>query len=210
MSDRPNLNYFTNSAFLSFDSAKGVLTNRSGTRMLGVSEDFLRGFVVACEYEAGEATRTILRSCGKFYGRRLAMRCELELGQYAGTPLRDRPMAHFEALVADLWSGLGMGQLSLDFSQGRYGLIPVTLLHSPMQDIGPKGHVADDLLCGILEGFFASFGGDELACTQTGDARLGSKEGTTFILAFPETTKRVVELLATKISHSQIVAKLTG
>ncbi len=210
MTDRPNLNYFTHSAFLSFDSAKGVLTSRGGTRMLGVSEDFLRGFVVACEYEAGEATRTILSSCGKFYGRKLATRCEQELGEYARTPLRDRPMAHFEALIGDLWNGLGMGQLSIDFSAGRFGLIPITLVNSPMQDIGPKGHVADDLLRGILEGFFMHFAGEELSCTQTGDTRLGSKDGTTFILAFPETTKRVVELVATKISHTQIVAKLTG
>ena len=57
MPDRSNLNYFTHPAFLSFDSAKGVLTSRGGTRMVGISEDFLRGFVVACEYEAGEATR---------------------------------------------------------------------------------------------------------------------------------------------------------
>lgn len=209
MTQRLQLNYFSHPSFLSFDSVKGILTSRGGTRLIGVSEDFLRGFVNACEYEAGDATRTILRSCGKFYGKRLANRVEDELGRFAGVPLRDRPMAHFEALLSDLFSSLGMGQIQIDFQAGRFGILPVSLQNSPMQDIGPKGHTADDLLAGILEGFFSVYAGEEIVCIQTGDLRLGSKEGTTFILAFQDNSKKVTELLAGKLTHSQIVSKLS-
>lgn len=209
MPQHPQLNYFTHPSFLSFDSGSGVLSSRGGTRLVGVSDDFLRGFVIACEYEAGDATKTILRSCGRFYGKRLAARMEAELGAFAEKPLRDRPMAHFEALIADMFSGLGMGQIQIDFAAGRFGFLPVSLQNSPMQDIGPKGHVADDLFCGLLEGFFSSFAGEEIVCIQTGDMRLGSKEGTTFLLAFPDLVKRISELLASKLSHTQIVQKLS-
>lgn len=207
MTQRPQLGYFTHPSFLAFESSKGVLSSRGGTRLVGVSDDFLRGFVLACEYEAGDATKTILRSCGRFYGSRLAARIEAELGTFAGSPLRDRPMAHFEALIIDLFSGLGMGQIQIDFAAGRYGILPVSLQNSPMQDIGPKGHVADDLFCGLLEGFFSCFAGDDIVCIQTGDLRLGSKDGTTFLLAFPDQVKRVSELIASKLSHAQVVQK---
>lgn len=64
MSVGGRINYFTDPAFLSFDNRAGILRSRGGTRMLGVSEDFLRGFVDACEYETGQATPGILRRCG--------------------------------------------------------------------------------------------------------------------------------------------------
>ena len=99
-------------------------------------------------------------------------------------------MAHFEALIMDLFSGLEWGQIQIDFATQEDTILPVSLQNSPMQDIGPKGHVADDLFCGLL-GLFPCFAGDDIVCIQTGDLRLGSKDGTTFLLAFPDQVKRV-------------------
>lgn len=206
---RQDLNYFTSPAFLRLDAARGVLSSRGGTRMIAISDDYLQGFVAACEHEAGSAAPYILRRCGRFFGERLARRFEAELAAFAGASIRDRTMNEFNALVRDLWRGCGLGELTIDWSRGEHGLVPVRLEASPMQDIGPSGHVGDDLFTGILEGFFTSFCDGEMRCVQTGDQRLGDREGTTFVLAPFELAKRIEEMVADKTPHGAIVETLS-
>lgn len=210
MNPRRNLDYFTSPAFLALDARRGVLQSRGGTRMLAVSEDFLRGFVTACEHEAGSAAPFILRRCGRFFGERLARRFEFEINGFAGAAIRDRPMAEFDALVRDLWRGCGLGDLAVDWERGERGFIAVRLEQSPMQDIGPSGHVGDDMFCGVIEGFFASFCDADLRCVQTGDRRLGDRDGTTFVLAPFEVAKRIEAMVADKLPHGRIVESLAA
>jgi hypothetical protein len=204
------LNYFSSPAFLRADLKAGVLRSRGGTRLVGINEDFLRGFVIACEHETGPATILILRRCGRRFGERLARRCEHELSSYLGRGLRDCSMAEFDLLVQDLWRGCGLGDISIGWPSGQHGFLPVKLRNSPMQDIGAKGHVADDMFCGVIEGFIEHFAASSLRCVQTGDERLGNKEGTTFILTGPELQPRLAELLERKNSHAEITARLGG
>ena len=204
------LNYFTSPAFLKTDLKAGVLRSRGGTRLVGISEDFLRGFVSACEHETGPAAPLVLRRCGEFFGRRLARRFEAELGQHAGVSLRDRSMAEFDVLVRDLWAGCGLGQLEVDWDSGQHGFLAIRLRDSPMQDIGPSGHVGDDMFAGSLCGFFSGFCDAEMRSVQTGDLRLGDREGTTFIVAATEVARRVEGMRANKQAHSAIVATLTA
>jgi hypothetical protein len=204
------LNYFSSRDFLTCDLKAGVLRSRGGTRMIGINDDFLRGFVLACEHETGPATALILRRCGQFFGQRLARRFEQELGGYFASPLRDRPMLEFDLLLRDLFCGTGLGELSIDWASGQHGFLSVALGNSPMQDIGPKGHIADDLFCGAIEGFFSHFASGSLSCIQTGDARLGDKSGTTFVLATSEVLPRLQALVAAKTPHAQLIAQLGG
>lgn len=210
MTTRQNLNYFSGPNFLNFDVKAGVLRSRGGTRMIAVSEDFLRGFVAACEHETGPAATIVLRRCGEFFGQRLARRFEAELSAYAGVSLRDRNMAEFDILVRDLWNGSGLGKLTVDWDRGQHGFLPIKLEDSPMQDIGPSGHTGDDMFGGILGGFFSGFCDADMRSVQTGDLRLGDKEGTTFIIASFEVAKRTEGMRANKLRHSEIVAALCG
>lgn len=204
------LNYFTNARFLRCDLKAGVLRSQGGTRLIGINEDFLRGFVTACEHEAGPATALILRRCGRRFGVRLAARCERELSSYLGRSLRDCTMGEFDVMVQDLWRGCGLGDISIGWGFGQHGFIAVKLTNSPMQDIGAKGHVSDDMFCGIIEGFIEHFASGSLRCIQTGDVRLGSKDGTTFILIGAELQPRLEELVERKLSQAEIVARLSG
>lgn len=203
------LNYFSRDSFLRTDLTAGVLRSQGGTRLLGVGEDFLRGFVTACEHETGPATVLILRRCGRFYGAGLARRCEAELSGYLGRALRDCTMNEFQVLIEDLWRGFGLGRIQIDWSLGKYGFLAIKLTSSPMQDIGPKGHLSDDMFAGVLEGFFGHFASDGLTCVQTGDARMGDKEGTTFVLVPQESAPRVHALITARTSHSKIVQQLS-
>lgn len=204
------LNYFSSPQYIRSELRAGVLRSRGGTRLVGISEDFLRGFVLACEHETGPATGLVLRRCGSFFGARLARRSEAELSAYLSRSLRDCTMSEFTFLVSDLWQSSGMGELRIDWSRGQYGFLSAKLLNSPMQDIGPKGHLADDLFEGLIEGFIGHFTDESLTCIQTGDLRLGDKDGTTFVLVPPDLGTRVRELRRSKLSHSQIVAQLGG
>ncbi|MBL9008306.1 MAG: hypothetical protein JNJ46_28860 [Myxococcales bacterium] len=204
------LNYFSSPQFVRSDLKAGVLRSRGGTRLIGISEDFLRGFVVACEHETGPATSLVLRRCGRFFGARLARRCEDEISSYLGRSLRDGTMSEFEVVLQDLWTACGMGELRIDWSRGQFGFLSAKLVNSPMQDIGPKGHVADDMFEGVIEGFIDHFAGDDFTCIQTGDVRLGDREGTTFVLVPRDWVSRVRTLLAGKTAHSQLVAQLSG
>lgn len=208
MSDQRALNYFRHPDLLRFDVKAGVLRTRGGTRVLAVSEDFLRGFVAACEHEAGPAASLVLRRCGELFGARLARRFEAELGQFAGVSLRDRSMAEFDELLHDLWLGCGLGDLQVDWSRGERGYLALRLIDSPMQDIGPSGHVGDDMFSGVLSGFFGEFCDAEMRCVQTGDARLGDRDGTTFIVGLFDVAKRVEGMRANKSSHRQILEAL--
>ncbi|MCA9694262.1 MAG: hypothetical protein R3A51_07860 [Nannocystaceae bacterium] len=210
MSVGGRINYFTDPAFLSFDNRAGILRSRGGTRMLGVSEDFLRGFVDACEYETGQATPGILRRCGEFFGRRLALWFERELSQHAGVSLRERAMIEFSLLIHDMWRGLGLGVLEIDWRRGDRGLIGVTLTDSAMSRVGVESHVGEDMFEGILEGFFANFCDGPVACAQTGDARLGDKSGTTFVITTPARVDRIRALRDDGASHEEVLEAIGG
>ena len=119
-------------------------------------------------------------------------------------------LAEFDVLVRDLWAGCGLGQLEVDWDSGQHGFLAIRLRDSPMQDIGPSGHVGDDMFAGILGGFFAGFCDAEMRSVQTGDLRLGDREGTTFIVAAVEVARRVEGMRANKQAHSAIVATLAA
>lgn len=208
MFEKRNLNYYSHPVGLQLDVRRGLVRNRSGSRVVGVSEDFLRGFVASIEHEIGPATRMVLRKCGVMFGGRLARRFENETSAFAGTALQERPLNEFSGLLSDLWSSYGFGELLVDWDCGKSGYLPVRLNGSPMQNIGPTGHVSDDLFTGILQGFFAHFIDPGVRCVQTGDLRLGSKEGTTFIVGTEPYAKRAEQMANDRMLHSQIVVRL--
>ncbi len=207
---RGALNYFSTPGFLEFDNRKGTLRSRGGMRMLGVSEDFLRGFVEACEYETGPATPALLRRCGEFFGRRLALWFERELSQHAAASIRERDMAEFSALLHDLWRGLGLGVISVDWRHGGRGVIAIKIEDSAMSTIALEEHVGEDMFEGLLEGFFTSFCDGPIRCVQTGDARLGDKQGTTFVIASRAREAELRGLKEQGVAHAELVAAIVA
>jgi len=204
---RKNCNYFSNPAHTKFDVQRGVFETRAGSRLIAINEDWLRGFVAALEFEAGQATPAILQRCGEFFGKRLAQRFDTELSDYARVPLRDRTMNEFVRLLDDMWTSYGMGKLELDWSQAQ-SFVAIRLHSSPMQNIGPSGHVGDDLFCGILSGFFGHFSETAVDIVQTGDERLGDRDGTTFVLGSADAAQKARQLKNEGHRHRDIVEKL--
>jgi predicted hydrocarbon binding protein len=208
MLQKRRTDYFTSPGFVTLDSKTGVLRTRGGTRMLGVSEDFLRGFCVALEYEIGSSAPAVLQRCGEFFGQRLARRFESEIGQFSEMSIRDRTMVEFDALVVDMFSGCGMGALRVHWDLGRFGFLAIDLDSSPMQDIGPSGHVNDDMFAGTLLGFFGTFCDGPMRCLQTADYRRGDR-ATKFVVVPEASSEEISTMMGRGSKHDAIVAYLS-
>jgi hypothetical protein len=159
--------YFADDGIFRSDTAAGVTSNRAGTRVLALPEEFIAalGQTIADE--------RVLHAAGREYGRRLAERLDRELGDYYGEPLAAAPLARFQAALSGLFRAFGWGVLTLDFSRYDTGLIVADVRNAPP---------ADALLAGALAGLFSHFAGRELDCaplTPAGDVRR-------FVLALPE------------------------
>ena len=193
--------------YLTFDVDAGVLRNRCENRLIAVNDLWLRGFVSALEHETAGAAPGILRRCGQVFGGRLAQRFESEVSQLGDVHLRDRTMNEFCVLLDDFWQASGMGELDIDWEHAER-FVSIRLVGSPMQDLGPSGHVGDDLFAGILTGFFEHFADTDIKLVQSGDQRLGDKDGTTFLLGSPEVIERARKLRQGKVRHGEIVKQL--
>lgn len=193
---------------LSYDVVAGVLRNRCGNRLIAVNDQWLRGFVSALEHETAAAAPGILRRCGEIFGTRLAQRFESEVSQLGGVHLRERTMNEFCVLLDDFWRASGMGQLCIDWEHAER-FVSIRLVNSPMQDIGPSGHIGDDLFAGILTGFFEHFADAQVTLMQSGDQRLGDKEGTTFLLGSPKIIEKACKLRQGNLRHREIVKQLS-
>jgi predicted hydrocarbon binding protein len=207
MLNKRRTDYFSRD-FFDLDHRRGVLRSAGGTRLIAITETFLRGFVLALENETGPAAASVLRRCGEYFGQRLARRFEAEIGHYAEISIRDRSMAEFDALVRDLFAGCGFGQLLVSWELGRHGCLALDLEGSPMQDIGPSGHVRDDLFAGTLQGFFGTFCDATMRCVQTADYRRGDKR-TRFVLVPEANVADIEAMLEQGSKHDDVVAYLS-
>lgn len=199
--------FFGRPDYLNFDVDAGVLRNRCENRLIAVNDEWLRGFVSALEHETGGAAPGVLRRCGEVFGARLAQRFESEVSQLGEVHLRDRLMNEFCVLLDDFWRASGMGELHINWEHAER-FLSIRLVGSPMQDIGPSGHTGDDLFAGILLGFFDHFADADIKLVQSGDERLGDKEGTTFLLGSPEVIEKARLLREGKLHHGEIVKQL--
>ena len=62
-------NYYVEKQYMVANVETGVLTNRSGRRMLALTNDFLIGLHRALESECGERAGEVLYRCGKKWGK---------------------------------------------------------------------------------------------------------------------------------------------
>ncbi|MBC7794589.1 MAG: hypothetical protein H7Z43_12870 [Clostridia bacterium] len=201
----PKLDVFSSPSYLTFDVRKGVLASRMGTRLCLLSEDFLNGFINACEYETGPAAPLVLRKCGRTFGARLARRFEDEASKEAGIAMRDRMMAELDELLRDFWGTYGLGALAIGWSQAARGVLPVSLKDSPMAR-GAGAARGDEIMTGMLEGFINHFGVASMRVVQT---RVAGADGLAEFVAVPESVEEKAKaLVAEGASQATILQQL--
>ncbi|MEM6731683.1 MAG: hypothetical protein AAF658_09010 [Myxococcota bacterium] len=209
--NKRHLNFFSHPSYVSFDTKAGVLTTRGGTRLCALNEDFLRGFFGSCEHETGPAAGAILKRCGVVFGGRLANRFETEISQFADVSVRDRAMYEFDTLLRDIWSAYGMGTLSIDWDTQRgASYVSVTLRNSPVLDIKLQDREHDDLMAGVLEGFFNHFSPKPVECVQTTFASNMAEDETRFVVIEASAANEVRNRVERGETHDAVITKLAS
>lgn len=161
-------NYFAASRYCHTDVRRGWTENRLGTRIIALSEDFLRGFRTAVIDECGPAADVVFKSVGRRWGELLAKRFEKEMTAFYGLPLREFIVAMFQACLTELFSHHDWGKLKLDLSRHDRGLILVHLENAIMGDlVSQADRPVDTMFAGIFAGFFSYLAGQPLDCIQT-------------------------------------------
>jgi len=127
MTAKVRSDYFAEGDYVVTDPGKGVMRSRAGTRMVALTEDFLRGLREALDSECGPGADLVLRTCGRAWGADFARRVEKELSEFHGKPLQSEPLGSFEASLTSLFSHHGWGATRFDFTQHARGLIVVAV-----------------------------------------------------------------------------------
>jgi predicted hydrocarbon binding protein len=200
--------YFSDS-YLQLDVNTGVINNTNGTRLLGLSEDFLRGFRRALIDETGEANRLVFHTCGKTWGANLALRLEKELASHYEIPLNQLPMYEFGLLLSEFWMRHGWGELQVNWQEAHTtGVFDITLVSPAFSSaFGETEVFSDDVFTGILEAVFSHFSGQDLACYQTAfetEPVLCSR----FVLGLRNRLKQVPDWVQSQKLHTEIVQQL--
>lgn len=194
--------------YLRTNIRSGVTRNRSGTRLLCLSSDFLLGLRKALTSECGPAADTVYQTCGRTWGRALAGRFAREWSEFYGIAVTDMSLAMFTACLVEAFNRHGWGQLELDYSQHDRGLIQASLAGAIMAElVGRSDAPADPLMAGVLAGIFSHYAGQELGCVQTACAATGAAVAR-FVIGLPERLAPAAALILAGKPHDEIVASL--
>jgi predicted hydrocarbon binding protein len=201
-------NYFAEANCFHTNVRRGVTHNRSGTRIIALSEDFLRGLRAAVIDECGPAADTVFRTCGRRYGELFAKRFEKEMTEFYGQKPHDFIFALFNACLVELFNHHGWGLLRMDFSRHDRGVVIITLDNAIMADlIRQAERPTDTLFAGIFAGFFSYLSGQELDCVQTACKAKGDPTSR-FVVGLAPRLKTALEGVAQGLSHDALLPQI--
>ena len=162
-----------------YDLREGTVRTADNMRMIYLSSDIVRGIHQALTYEAGEAWRIILHSCGYLWGKNVFKTLSKDLKLMVQQDLKQLPVGDFTYLLEQFFSthGWGRAKFHLDDAE-RYGIVRVSLRHSLFVEVlNQTEERVDGMIEGILHGFFEQISGDtELSCIEARCARLGGSQ----------------------------------
>ncbi|VTS04416.1 V4R domain-containing protein [Tuwongella immobilis] len=201
-------NYFSEKQFIKTEPRRGVSRNRSGTRIVSLTTDFLAGLRTAMVQECGPAASLVLHSCGRNWGKMFAKRLEKELSEFYGQPLRESPMIFFQSCLMEAFSHHGWGKIAIDYAWIQHGVIVVTVENPPYAGMVPDANEpVESLLAGILGGVFSHFSGEDLNCLQTDCQQCGA-EVDRFVIGLSPRIEKVSEMKGKGASYNQILDEL--
>lgn len=202
--------YYQEELYMVADVATGVLYNRSGRRMLALTDDFLIGLHRALEKECGDRAAAVIHACGRRWGHNFGEGLAAEWAEFYKLPFREFPMALFECLLMQEFAHNGWGTLQIDYSHFDKGIIALSLQGAIMAAIRKDlagSRQADVLTAGILGGMFSVFLGRELDCIQSQSESEGLKDSR-FLLSSGPRIGQLREGCDDTDHHTELLARL--
>ncbi len=169
-------NYYVEKLYMVANVETGVLTNRSGRRMLALTNDFLHGLHRALEAECGDKVGEVLYRCGKKWGQNFGQGLADEWSAFYSCTFADFPIAFVQSLLMQEFASNGWGLLDFDYQHYAKGLMQLSIQGAIMSDITDKevNYPVDILTAGILAGIFTKLLGCDLDCVQSRIGKLNS------------------------------------
>jgi predicted hydrocarbon binding protein len=151
--------YYVERLYMSANVETGVLTNRSGRRMLALTNDFLLGLHRALAKECGERVSGVLYRCGRKWGRNFGKGLTDAWSEFYGTSFKEFPLAFFQSLLIQEFACNGWGVLTIDYTQVNRGVLEMQLDGAIMSEITEEtvDYPLDNLTAGILAGMCSIF-----------------------------------------------------
>ncbi len=201
--------YYQEELYMIADVETGVLYNRSGRRMLALTDDFLIGLHRALEKECGDEAAAVIHACGRKWGRKFGEGLTAEWSEFYGHSFREFPLALFQSLLIQEFAHNGWGILDLHYEHFEKGLVWLSLRGAIMAAIRPDAGdtMADILTAGILGGMYSYFLNREVDCLQSQSEANGCEESR-FVISSQERIEQVRGKIDASTGHDQIVALL--
>src|SRR6056297_425596 len=201
--------YYQEELYMTADVETGVLYNRSGRRMLALTDDFLIGLHRALEKECGDEAAAVIHACGRKWGRKFGEGLTAEWSEFYGHSFREFPLALFQSLLIQEFAHNGWGILDLHYEDFDKGVVWLSLRGAIMaairQDAGDS--MTDILTAGILGGMYSYFLNREVDCLQS-QSEAGGHEESRFVISGKERIEQVRRKIDSSADHDQIVALL--
>lgn len=161
--------YFSFDSYIQGDLELGLISNRSGARLLGLSSSLLEGIYSAINDEIGQGgSNLVLFSCGRWWGKSFYRSFALEVSEYYGKPLTELSMGEFLQCLKECWQTNGWGKLEIELDYYKRGLLIIKTYNSAFAKSSiDKTRPNCSLEAGMLSAFFSQLSGNELHGIQT-------------------------------------------
>lgn len=203
--------YYVEELYMTADLETGILYNRSGRRMLALTDDFLIGLHLALEGRCGDQASRVLHSCGKRWGRSFGTGIASEWSEFYKKPFRAFPLALFQSLIIQEFAHNGWGLLDLDYQHFSGGVIWLSLQGAVMAEIRPTADdtMPDLLTAGILAGMYSSFLGRDVDCLQS-QRPAADVADSRFLISSPERIASLRSAGDLMAGHDALLQRLLG
>lgn len=161
-------NYFNPRAYLKSESATGLLSTRQGKRLIAIPEMLIQSIHQTLLSEAGEAASMAFYTFGYSWGKSFYERVKKEIEVYYESSIPQMNAAEFFAIIRQLWAVHGLGNISVDFSPAKHGLLLVTIKNSSISNPQDQNESkAFSVEAGFLGGWFSANTHHDLSACAT-------------------------------------------
>ncbi len=200
--------FYSRPDYFAADVGKGTIRTPAGTRVCALTDDFLRGFRAAVQFECGKATDRVYKRCGFRWGTSFVERFDREMTEYFGVPAREMSAGLMERSLDEAFRAHGYGKLALDYAEYDNGFLQVTLTDPVMPAVlGRTDKLSDTQMCGFFAAVFGFYADTELDCVQTQCPSRGA-DASRFLVGLATRLAPVPRMVADNLPHGVIVTRL--
>lgn len=193
-----------------YDLVGGTVKTPGNMRMIYLSSDIVRGIYEALSYEAGEAWKIILQSCGYLWGKNVFSSLGKDLKLVAHQDIGGLSVNAYLHLLEAFFANHGWGQVRFHLDDApQYGIVRVSLRHSLfVEALNQVDDRVDAMIAGMLHGFFERISGNnELGCVEAQCARHG-REQCEFLITAASRLERIEADIEEKADLQSLLAQL--